>query len=459
MKKLNKIIYTTLLSALVFSSCDSKLDVEPKQQISSSVALSTPADINNALVGAYTVIARGSLYGTNLVMVPEIYASTNNVNWVGTFSTYRDISNQNIITTNEDVRRTWVDAYKAINVANTVLASLNILTDADQKSEVEGRALFIRAIMHFELVRLYALPFEAGTANSQLGVPLSLKAVQNLDEVDPTVKRNTVAEVYTSVIADLNSAITKLQNSDAHQFAAKGMLARVYLQQGDFTKARDLANDVISNGGFDLESNLETPFRVKNSSEGVFEIQQSEQSNAGSSNDGLATFFSSYENATGGNVGRGDVNINNVLFNSYEATDKRRTEMIYVGTGSRKGPNFTKKWYNYFDNIPVVRLTELYLTRAESNFRLTTTVGATPVSDINKLRARAGVSAYSTLTLNDILEERQKELAFEGYRLHDYKRTKRSIGTLPYNSPKLVFPIPYREITVNKNLEQNPGYN
>ena len=457
MKNLRKTIYYTFAAGILFSSCDSKLDIEPAQSISSEVALSTPADVRNALIGAYTVIAEPALYGTNLVMIPDLYASADYVNWTGTFSTYRDISNQSIISTNEDVTRTWVHAYEAINIANTVLGSLDVLNDSDEKAEIEGRALFIRGIMHFELVRLYALPYEVGAANNGLGVPISKTAVKSVADINKDASRSTIAEVYTAVEDDLTSSLSKLQGTE-HEYATKGMLARVYLQKGEYSKARDISNEIIQSGNFSLANNLESPFRVKNSSEGVFEIQQTEQSNAGSSNDGLATFYSSYKNATGGNVGRGDLSVNNTFYNTYLNVDKRRTEMIYTGNGQKTGL-FSRKWYNYFDNIPVVRLSELYLTRAECNQRLSTNIGASPLSDINALRLRAGISPLATVTLNDILEERDLELAFEGYRLHDYKRTKRNIGSLSYNSPKLVFPIPYREISVNKNLEQNPGYN
>ena len=457
MKTKNSLIYIALCAGLTLQSCDSKLDIDPKQSISSEVALSSESDVRNTLIGAYTVIARGALYGTNLIMIPDLYASNNYVNWTGTFSTYRDISNQNIIATNTDVTRTWTAAYEAINVANTVLASLDVVDDIDSRKEIEGRALFIRGIMHFELVRLYGLPYEEGAANTQLGVPIMKSAVQTVADINKNTTRQTVAEVYTSAEEDLKGAIAKLEDAPTHLYAAKAMLARLYLQQSKFAAARDLANDIIESGDFSLANNLETPFRTKNSSEGIFEIQQSEQSNAGSSNDGLATFYSSYTNATGGKVGRGDLSVNNAFYNTYSNTDKRRTDLIYTGSGAKTGL-FSRKWYNYFDNIPVVRLADMYLIRAESNLRLNTAIGQTPLADMNTLRTRAGISSLTAVTLNDILTEREKELAFEGYKLHDYKRTKRTIGSLPYNSPKLVFPIPYREISVNNLLVQNPGY-
>lgn len=451
-----KNIITAFLLVLSISSCKKQLEIDPKQNIDANIALNTTADVQNALTGAYTLLATGDLYGTNLVFLPDLYASDDYINWRGSFSTYRNISSKAIVSNNADVTRTWVTAYNAINTANIVLSSLNVVTDAGIKDVIEGKALFIRGITHFELVRLYALPFDASTTNSNLGVPIITTAVKTIDNITNTVARNTVNEVYIAVENDLKLAITKLAAVD-DQYAAKAFLARVYLQEGKYNLARDLANDIIVNSPYRLITNsLEAPFRTKNSSEGIFEIRQNEQSNAGTSNDGLATFYASYQNSTGGNVGRADALVSTTFYNSFETGDRRQTDMIYNGTGARTGL-FTKKWYSFYDNIPVCRITEQYLIRAECNFRLGSNIGASPVSDINTLRTRAGLGNVVP-TLAIILNEREKELDFEGFRLHDYKRTKRSIGTFAYNDPKLVFPIPDREININKALIQNPGY-
>jgi hypothetical protein len=82
----------------------------------------------------------------------------------------------------------------------------------------------------------------------------------------------------------------------------------------------------------------------------------------------------------------------------------------------------------------------MYLVRAEANFRNGTAIGATPLEDVNTVRARAGVPPLASLTLNDILAERRRELAFEGQLLHDVKRYRQAVGNLPYNSPRLIFP-------------------
>jgi starch-binding outer membrane protein, SusD/RagB family len=102
----------------------------------------------------------------------------------------------------------------------------------------------------------------------------------------------------------------------------------------------------------------------------------------------------------------------------------------------------------------------MYLIRAESNIRLGTSVGASPVDDYNAIHTRAGLAAVSSVTLQDILLERRLELAFEGFRIHDIRRLHENVASYPYDDPRLVFPIPAREIDANPSLrgEQNPGY-
>ena len=136
----------------------------------------------------------------------------------------------------------------------------------------------------------------------------------------------------------------------------------------------------------------------------------------------------------------------------YEAGDTRGS--FFITTIN----TYTQKHIDNFGNVLQFRSAEMYLTRAEANFRLGTAVGATPVADINLIRTRAGLKPAAAVTLESILKERHLELAFEGHMLHDIKRNKKNVGTLPYNSPKLIMPIPQREIDVNKALVQNEGY-
>ncbi len=118
------------------------------------------------------------------------------------------------------------------------------------------------------------------------------------------------------------------------------------------------------------------------------------------------------------------------------------------------------------DNAPVLRITEMYLIRAEANFQNNSTTGDTPLNDINTLRARAGLDALDRVTLEDILNERRKELAFEGHRRMDLLRNGLNLRRpgMPAESEsapgqaKTIFPIPVNELDLNPNLQQNSGY-
>ncbi len=444
---------------LGMTACDDKLNLEPTQSIDASTALENQQDIESAIIGAYGHLGNPALYGTNLNLLSELQGAENYITWRGTFVSYRQVAQKTIQTTNADVERTWTRAYAAINTVNNVLEALGKVQSEDVRAQLEGEALFIRGILFFELVRYYALPWGATADNSHLGIPLVLRATLTQEQAGQTAARNTVAQVYTQVINDLTKASTLLpadNGTRADKFSAQAFLARVYLQQSDFAKARDAANQVISSGNFRLNPSVTAGFRNRNTAESIFEIQQNDQNNAGSANDGLTTLYASLP-INGVNIGRGDVQVNTSFVESYSATDARRTELFYIGY---KGVNryYTGKFTDFGANIPVIRLAEMLLVRAETNLRLNTTVGATPAQDLNAVRTRAGVAPIAAPTLADVLRERVYELAFEGLRIHDIKRTRASTGTYAWNAPELVFPIPQREVDANNLLVQNPGY-
>ena len=455
--------YATKALMIVFlatltTSCNDKLDFEPRQNIDATTALETSSDIRSAVIGAYSIMGGGALYGTNLNILPELLGSDDYVRWVGTFQSYRQVANRAMLPNNADVTRTWVQAYSAINNVNNVLENLDKVSDATEKSTFEGEALWVRGIMHFELVRLYALPYNNATpgTNSQLGVPISAAAVKSEEGAAVKGKRNTVEEVYTQVLADLTSAIAKLPEDNgvrADKYTALAFRSRVYLAMGKYAEALADANTIIANPRFRLSATLESVFSNKRTAEALFEIEQNDQNNAGTSNDGLTTFYASLVG-----IGRADLRVLPAFRNLYSATDARGKDLIYTGVGARPGNLYTGKWKTFGQNIPVIRLAEMYLTRAECNFRLGTAVGSTPLADVNTVRTRSGAAPLAAVTLSAILLERQLELAFEGSRIHDLKRNKASSGAFAYESPLLVFPIPEREIRANSELVQNPGY-
>jgi hypothetical protein len=474
---MNKIVswpLAALTLGLSLTGCKDALEIQPQQSIEAATAYNTSQKVAAAVVGAYARLDDASLYGTDLILVPELLGSFSRGSyllWSGSFQNYGQLVSHTQLAALSNAQSIWTAAYAAINQCNLVLDNLAVVTDAGQRTQYEGEVRFIRGLMYFELVRLYGQQYQPGGANSQPGVPINLTSVTTVEQADTKLSRATVAQVYAQAISDLQAAAQKLPSQNvarASKYSAEAVLARVYLQQGNYTAAAAQASDVIANSGTALAGSVAAVFSNRNSSESLFEIQQNDQNNAGTSNAGLATFFAGYSPTGAQDVtyGRADVAISPRFVSLYEASDLRGSDdstaiktksLIYVGDGNVKPDNYrTLKWRTYGQNIPVVRLAEMYLIRAEAEARAGQNSAA--ASDVNLIRNRSGATPLTTATVDDVLLERQLELAFEGFRVYDLVRTGRDVGTLPATSPKLILPIPQREINNNPNLTQNPSY-
>jgi len=447
------------VSLLCLTACNKKLDISPKQSVDATVALTTSDDVESAVVGAYSILGQGALYGTNLFMLADLQASENYASWRGTFQGQRQVANKTMTRDNSEASRTWIAAYRAINMANVVLDALPVVKDANQKTRLEGEALFIRGILHFELVRYYALPWGATPANDHTGVVIKTKPSKDETAAFEKIPRSKVSDVYQQVISDLTSAVSKLpadNGTRADKYTALAFLARVYLQKGDYANALNAANQVIASNKYKMNASVRAVFDNKNTAESIWEIQQNDQNNAGTANDGMATFYASLPG-----IGRADVRINANWVAQYNPNDLRGQEWYYTGTGARPGNLYTSKWKSFSQNLPVIRIAEMYLIRAECNLRLGSVVGDTPQNDLANIRnpVRTNLPVIVNPTLNDVLNERFLELAFEGLRIHDLKRLKMPTGSFAWDSPLLVFPIPQREVDASEGIiVQNPGY-
>lgn len=434
-------------SVAFMTACDSRLDVKPTQSIEESTALATSQDVEVTLIGAYDGLSSINLYGGAVQYSGDLLGDDAEVRFAGTFATLDELWRKTMTTTNGQTQASWLQAYSTINRANNVLASLDKV-EAAKRASVEGEARFIRGLVYFDLVRLWAKAWGDGDNATNLGVPLVTTPTRVVGPEDSR-SRATVAAVYTQVLDDLTKAESLLGNiSDAgfaSKNAAQAILARVYLQQGNYAAARDAANRVISSNQFALASSFAEAFDdATNDGEMIFKVIVTDQDGG---ND-LNTFF-----APSTFQGRGDIRVQAKHLALYAAGDTRGVFFVRASNN-----NFTAKFLDQYGDVPVARLAEMYLIRAEANQRLNTAIGATPLADINLIRTRAGARALTTVDLNAILAERKLELAFEGHQVHDAKRLKRNVGTLTFSDNKLVVPIPQREIDTNKSLVQNPGY-
>jgi starch-binding outer membrane protein, SusD/RagB family len=435
---------TWIAAAAVFAvGCDSPLDTEPTASIDAETALSTPRGIELGLNGAYRSLQPGNLYGVNLMVYPDLYAD--NLDFTGTFQTDREVAERNIRSTNGAVLNMWSNMYNGINRTNNLLDAIPNVSalSTSQATQYRGEALFIRSLHYSLLVSYFG------------GVPIVTAPSRGVDE-SSRVARSTAAEVYALIIADLEEAVSLLPtgrgNGRATADAANALLARVYLESGAYTQARDKATLLIESPLYTLPADYAAIFRTNNSSESIFELQYS----VNNSNSQSFWFFTASLGGRWGYSPTAD------LFNAFEPGDERLAVSIGIDDDRRYGNKY-ERIENGDDNIVVLRLAEMYLIRAEANARL----NADPAlvrADINVVRNRAGLGDLPATVdtqqelFDAILQERRVEMAFEGLRFFDLRRLGAAQTVLGLSEQRLLWPIPQAEREVNENLAQNPGY-
>ncbi len=449
---MKRFFITAVLFMFIIASCSKKLDINPTQSVDENIVFNSDKNIKSALTGAYDVVSGASLLGGDMQLYSELLGADGEITWVGTYNEPDEIFNKAILTNNAYVRDTYTEGYRAINICNNIIAAIDLVNEED-RDHVKGQALFLRGLVYFELVKLFAHPYSEGNASSSLGLQIITAPTKDGQITDANkVPRSSLQDTYQQILDDLATSKTLMDDDYgpyAGKYVAAAVLSRVYLQMADYPKARDEANDVIENSGASLEDAYSKAFNnTAPSSEDIFVLPVTAQD--GSNDMHLFWSISDY------GARDGDVEIEPKHINLYESGDSRLALFYIDGSDIYR----SGKWKFQYRYLPVIRLAEMYLTRAEANFRMGTSVGATPDYDLNTvIRGRAGLGSVA-VTLANIVYERRLELAHEGQRIHDIKRLKGSADGFQYNDNKLVLPIPLREINAgNGVLEQNPGYN
>lgn len=459
----------------------------PAQSLPSDAAFSDVPGLRTALVGAYDAVQDADFGAAGLAMNSSILSD--NAEWRGSFPSYVEMYERQLTASNTEVTGFWEHAYEAINQANLVIRGVETIDDPnltdDVAAQLRGEALFVRAMAHFELVRTYGLPYSE-SSSTNLGVPIMLSPTSTSGEITFPA-RNTVQEVYDAVISDLSAAQDLLDSEYEYGFAsstaATALLADVYFQQRNYEMAASLAGDVINAAGFDLTDVPQQPFFSEGSSEEIFAVVSTVQDNPGV-NGSLATFH--HVNGRGG-----DIVVNeDLLENGYEMiiTEEMYDEAAGDSVVDLRAAVLTSNgifnvekyedFANNADDLIYIRLATYYLMRAEALVRLNG-INEESLELLNTIRNRSlrVVDEEGAATMNEdlfsyeeddfdsaeelidaIVLERRVELAFEPNRLNDLKRLMRDVRGLPYNSPKLVFPIPQRDLDANDQLVQNPEY-
>lgn len=472
MKKI--IIIAVLFFATFCFSCKKFLDVDQVMNIPSDSAITSVKDLEAVLMGAYDGLQSGDVLGGNMVVYADLLAEDMNVaeSRLTNFGT-REIYDRATTVQLSPLRNMWSAAYSTINRANTVIYYIdnNLLsgTDFDDvKDRYKGEALFIRAIVHYEILRFWALPYDVNNpgGNFQLGIPYRTKpTLSGFDDL--AMARNTVEDVYSNVINDLTQAKQLLSaanviksSSRASKMAATAYLARVYFFKGDYTNASLNAAEVITTGGYSLNSNadIQKVFQTSGnvaSTESIFQLVNitTDQSNAitysYNPSDGSQPLFSGAD----------------TLKYLFDSLDTRRTK--YIGINPYNGFISIFKYLNPLGsnpayNVSVLRLAEMYLIKAESDI-LSGNVTSATKDCYDAVKSRAFGTSWVTETidpsalLDSVRMERRREMIAEGDRYHNLKRMKMNVrDNVPWNDPSLLFKIPQEEMSGNPLMVQNP---
>ena len=494
MKRLNILskygLYTSLSIMLVLSSCKKDfLDLKPYNSAVISDAIKSEADLNAAINGLYSSLRATDFYGRTFAVKGDL-AADNGFLSSSNSGRYLVFNLWNMSVTDGYASNVWFNSYAAIKNANVIINS-GLATSNDNISQLFSEAYAIRGMVYFDLARNFALPYANNPDGP--GVPIVLT-------FDQTAKpsRSTVKQVYAQAIADLTQAYNlakfnqgttmtflstgqtrSVNSSYLTKYAISGLLARVYQHMGDWANAKTWALDVVNNSGFTLVASTGLVNYWKGATprtdkvETMFEVT-SDANNSVS--DG--TLANLYVPKPVGSYG--DILATQTFYNAHSATDVRK--QLYnptTRTGQVGTAYYITKYpidVTNYDDVKIVRYAEVLLILAEAYYNGSDYTNANKyLNMVAKQRdpSYAGYASSGTQVLEDILNERAKELAWEGYRFWDLYRLQRtyvkpqaqdatnaisqSITVTP-TTLGIIFPIPKDEILVNPNVAQNTGF-
>ena len=502
LKSIYKVMGCAILAASLSSCVNDWLDVAPSDGVDAGAALNNSSDLDAARTGMYKALKGNSsfvdYYGQQFFVYGDVHAGDdyqyNNIGGSNRASFYYDMNYQ---TASEFTTSTvaWQSPYIVIGRANRIIAAAESgsLSDAaEAKATIDqyaAEAKVLRALAHFDLVRIYGKPYTEDQGAS-LGVPLITAVLES--SAKPA--RSTVKEVYDQVLKDLTEAInsnalaTETTPGYVSVWGAKAILSRVYLNMGDYANALTTAEDVINNSGATLWTrdqyfkawDASTPneseflFRLNvasstdnNDLNGIGNLQQREGYKEMVATKKFVDMLTADPN-----------DVRNDMFLPATATKEVATygtNKVYLNKLRGVGGNLRTVTI-----VPIIRLSEIYLTAAECAFRTGDKAKAVEyLNDLvkNRTTTEASLATADNITLDRILVERRKELIGEGQRYFDALRNNETIVRYTSDADKgwhktlskeaqsfnrdffkAIAAIPQAEINANPQIKQNEGY-
>lgn len=466
---MKKIIYI-LIGTLMCNSCD-LLDQEPSTSVTTETAITSVEDLANAVNGAYYTAVNGAsysvLYSRMLSLGSElsIYADL-----IGPDSYQPASSGQNASRmgqyslTPADTYNAYLYLYAALANVNKAIESAEKLEDQDGAAPYVAELYAMRGLFHFHLATYFA-PIPTSGSSNTLGIVLS----DRVFPIDYIGSRATLDQTYEQIVGDFTTAIdsgnlnTGKNLGHLNYWAALALRARANLYWGKHGDALTDCIEIISDSPYQLYTiaNYEAVWAQESTDEMILEYAQNDNYNAQRYAPGYYTNPEGYAEY--------GVSLAFYDWMKSDANDVRSNLVAtlagtYPGTYPLKYPGKTGAAIPmYNNNIKVIRLAEVYLIAAEAALKTSTGDPADYINDLRRNRI-TGYTDVGSVTLDQILDERRKELFAEGQIAFDYWRNGKTIvqanGTsIAPTDNKTVLPLPKVEVDMAKGvLIQNPGY-
>ena len=471
-----------VLASMSFASCEGFLEQEPTGSQSDVLTLSKYEGLNSAAAALCGIMQSDGWMDGQLTMAAEMMVGNarNPIQEPGSGRYRLTTWNYHKSSTLGLFSYGYYTIAAANNIINNVEGKTSNVVTQQMIDNIKAEALFMRAFCMHQMVCVYAQPYSyvknlPAEDPKSLGIPVVLKTEFGFPA------RNTVAEVYTQIEKDLLEAEALMADdyvrADVLDKAAtiqkttiQAFLSRVYLHMEEWQKAANYATTVINSGKYKLADKAEYKAMygatvAPAGGEIIFEVYGSNQNgywdNSGWSHLSYVTNF--------GDEGSADVCATQDLIDLYKEGDVR-LEMFEEHMGeyyTKKYPGKEGASVPKFNNICLIRLSELYLTRAEALAKGAKISGVSADMDMATIAAKRGVAADAATPAN-IFDERRRELAFEGHGFFDFHRSQKSVvrtdfhesmnQNVPFPSYQWALPIPLHEMDVNPNMVQNEGY-
>jgi hypothetical protein len=464
--------FALLLSVLISATgCEKWLDVSPKTQIRERILFENEQGVKDALTGVYIYMGNGSIYGQHLTMgfldaMGQRYntASTSHIFYRAGRYEYNDATTKGYISS------IWSNMYTSIGNLNNILTQIDGIKSRFTNNNfnlVKGESLALRALIHFDLLRLFAVspvvdgnrkaipyPKEFGievypllTVNQVLDSCMKdLVEAEQLLSIDKTVRKDYATDPFLSYT-----------RNRMNYWAVKGLQARLWLYRGDKVQAYTAAMEVINNGSVNFPWVTSAEASRTSSRDRLYGNELLFALSAFKINDYVNAYFKTTSSNGTPTLFTSTSNTTALFETSSGGSSDFRFNYLYTLYGS--GYSTTKYWQDdivqgvsteYLRNlVPIIRLSEVYYIAAETAPATTEGIGY-----LNTVRTNRGLAALSSSLTSaaleaEILKEYKKETYGEGQLFYYFKRknTPRVDGsTINMNDGTWVFPLPETEI-------------